>query len=78
MVIKGSGSNREIIADQIRIRYAQLDKTVWYSTGIFKSYKGKTIYLPPPADDQPRHYNSVNLTLNRLFMQCNTGEKSNK
>jgi len=78
ITIKGSGASREIVADQIRIRYAQMDKTVWYSTGIFKSYKGKTSFAPPPADDQQRHNNSVNLTLDRLFMQCNPGKKLNR
>ena len=43
LTIKGSANDREIVADQIRFRYSQLDKTVWYSTGIFKSYKG----IPP-------------------------------
>ncbi|MCX8055165.1 MAG: hypothetical protein N3A67_05805 [Ignavibacteria bacterium] len=75
LTIKGSANDREIVADQIRFRYSQLDKTVWYSTGIFKSYKGKTSYLPPTADDSARHNSSVNLTLDRLFMQCNPGKK---
>ncbi len=75
ITIKGSANDREITADQIRIRYSMLDGTVWYSTGIFKSYKGKANYLTPPEADQQRHINSVNLTLDRIFMQCNPGKK---
>lgn len=74
----GSEKDRIIEADQIRIRYSKKDKTVWYSTGIYKNERGKISFSPPNKNDAERHNKAVSLTLDRLFVQCNPGQFPNR
>ncbi len=74
----GSVNDRTVEADQIRIRYSKMDKTVWYSSGIYKNEKGKISFTPPAKNDTDRHKNAISLTLDRLFVQCNPGQFPNR
>lgn len=71
---KGAGESLVVTSDQIRFRYSLLDSTVIVSYGVLTESNGKKKFNAAKDNDKQRHLESVNLTIDRIFMRCNPGK----